>query len=43
VTDLIAVHRDCPALHGTLLDLPNPEETKAMYEGSSKTICIATQ
>ncbi|WP_230461654.1 MULTISPECIES: TetR/AcrR family transcriptional regulator [Burkholderia cepacia complex] len=36
VNDLIAVHRDYPYLHRTLLDLPNPEGTKAAYDAFQK-------
>lgn len=32
VDDLIAIHRNYPSLHRTLLDLPNPEEMKAVYD-----------
>ncbi|MCV9914985.1 TetR/AcrR family transcriptional regulator [Burkholderia pseudomallei] len=36
VNDMIAVHRDYPALHRALLDLPNPEETKTAYDAFQK-------
>lgn len=36
VSDLIAVHRNYPTLHRTLLDLPAMEETKAAYDAFQK-------
>lgn len=32
VGEMIAIHHDYPALHRTLLDLPNPEETRAAFD-----------
>lgn len=36
VNGMIAIHCDCPALHRTLLDLPNPDDTKPAYEAFQK-------